>query len=165
MWWAGVFRTNGAERGVELSACDPVLRAGRRTFVADERCIGLRRSQAQGFSSDAALPNAQYRIAIASEPVPSLAPASLLIERGAVDDFRYADQEAELARLRMSEVTARQAAEAALAAAEAERNTAREAVEAARRNVEQAEADARAATMTLTHTVPPWSRQTPNWSG
>ncbi|HEX3995877.1 MAG TPA: methyltransferase domain-containing protein, partial [Acetobacteraceae bacterium] len=104
------------------------------------------------FASDIALPGAPYLIAIASEMVPKLAPVSLLIERGEADDFRSADQEAELVRLRISETKAREDAETERQAAEAERETARTAVEAARKSVEQAEADAKAATVTLTHT-------------
>jgi hypothetical protein len=91
-------------------------------------------------------------IAIASEGVPKLAPVSLLIERGEADNARSADQEAELVRLRLSEAKAREEAETERLAAEAERETARVAVEAARKSVEQAEADAKAATVTLTHT-------------
>jgi O-antigen biosynthesis protein len=104
------------------------------------------------FASDTALPSAPYLIAIASEMVPKLAPFSLLIERSEVDNVRSADQEAELVRLRLSETKAREDAETERQAAEAERETARVAVEAARKSVEQAEADAKAATVTLTHT-------------
>jgi SAM-dependent methyltransferase len=105
----------------------------------------FQRADEQSFSSDTALPGAPYLIAIASELVPRLAPVSLLIERSDIDNVGFADQQAELARLRISEAMAREAAEA-------ERETARLAVEAARRNAEQSEADARAAAVTLTHT-------------
>lgn len=104
------------------------------------------------FASDVALPWAPYLIAIASEGVPKLAPVSLLIERSEADNVRSADQEAELARLRISEAKAMEDAETERQAAEAERETARVAVEAARKSVEQAEADAKAAAVTLTHT-------------
>jgi SAM-dependent methyltransferase len=104
------------------------------------------------FASDTSLPRAPYLIAIASEVVPKLAPFSLLIERSEADNVRPADQEAELARLRISEAKARDDAEAERQAAEAERETARAAVETARKSVDQAEADAKAATVTLTHT-------------
>jgi hypothetical protein len=104
------------------------------------------------FASDTALPRAPYLIAIASETVPKLAPFSLLIERSEADNVRSADQEAELAHLRLSETKARDEAEVERQAAEAERETARVAVESARKSVEQAEADARSAAVTLTHT-------------
>jgi SAM-dependent methyltransferase len=97
------------------------------------------------FSSETTLLKAPYLIAIASELTPRLAPFSLLIERSDIDNVRFADQEAELIRLRASEAAAREAAET-------EREAARVAVEAARRNAEQAESDARAAAVTLTHT-------------
>jgi hypothetical protein len=103
------------------------------------------RVEDQAFSSDTALPKAPYLIAIASELVPKLAPVSLLVERSDIDNVRFADQEAELVRLRLAEAAARHAEEN-------EREAARVAVEAARRNAEQAEADARAAAVTLTHT-------------
>jgi hypothetical protein len=99
----------------------------------------------QMFMSETRLLNAPYLIAIASELTPKLAPFSLLIQRSDIDNIRFADQEAELARLRVSEAAAREAAET-------EREAARVAVEAARRNAEQAEADARAAAVTLTRT-------------
>jgi SAM-dependent methyltransferase len=104
------------------------------------------------FASDTALPAAPYLIAIASEVVPKLAPVSLLIERGAADNVRSADQEAELVRLRLSEAKAREEAENERQAAEAERATARAAVETAQKSVDQAEADAKAAAVTLAHT-------------
>ncbi len=110
------------------------------------------RAEDHAFASDSALPKAPYLIAIASEMVPRLAPFSLFIERSESDDVRSADQEAELVRLRISEENAREKAEAEREAAEAERETARAAVEAARKSLEQAEADAKAATVTLTHT-------------
>jgi SAM-dependent methyltransferase len=97
------------------------------------------------FMSDTVLPQAPYLIAIASEFVPSLAPISLLVERSDIDNVRFADQEAELNRLRIAEAAARQAEEN-------EREAARVAVEAARRAAEQAESDARSAAVTLTHT-------------
>jgi SAM-dependent methyltransferase len=103
------------------------------------------RANDECFSSDTALPRAPYLVAIASDLVPRLAPISLLIERSGSDDVRSADQDAELVRLRISEAAAR-------VAAETERENARVAVEAARRNAEQSESDARAATVTLTHT-------------
>ena len=90
------------------------------------------------FSLDTTLPRAPYLIAIASELAPRLAPFSLLIERSDIDNIRFVDQAAELERLRASEAAARESAEN-------ER-------EAARRAVEQAQSDARAATVTLTHT-------------
>ena len=80
----------------------------------------------QTFLLDTTLPRAPYLIAIASELVPRLAPLSLLVERSDIDNVRFTDQEAELDRLRISEA-------------------------AARRVAEQAEADARAATATLTN--------------
>lgn len=110
------------------------------------------RVEDQAFSSDTALPKAPYLIAIASELVPKLAPVSLLVERSDIDNVRFADQEAELVRLRLAEAAARLAEAAARHAEENEREAARVAVEAARRNAEQAEADARAAAVTLTHT-------------
>jgi SAM-dependent methyltransferase len=63
------------------------------------------------FSSDTALPNAPYLIAIASEIVPSLAPVSLLIDRIDVGNVnpRIADLEADLDRARVAEASARQA--------------------------------------------------------
>jgi len=97
------------------------------------------------FLSDTVLPKAPYLIAIASELTPRLAPISLLIERSDIDNLRFADQEAELVRLRTLETTLREAAAAADAAA-------REATDLVRKNAEQAEADARAAAVTLTHT-------------
>ena len=103
------------------------------------------RVEDQAFSSDTALSKAPYLIAIASEMVPRLAPVSFLVERSDIDNVRFADQEAELERLRLAEAAARQSEEN-------EREGARVAVEAARRSAEQAEADARAAAVTLTHT-------------
>jgi hypothetical protein len=103
------------------------------------------RADEQTFSSDTTLPKAPYLIAIASELFPRLAPISLLVERSDIDNVRFADQEAELARLRLAEAAARRAEQN-------EREAAAVAVEAARRNAEQAEADARAAAVTLTHT-------------
>jgi SAM-dependent methyltransferase len=103
------------------------------------------RADDEKFLLDTTLPKAPYLIAIASELAPRLAPVSLLVERGTIDTARFADQEAELERLRTSEAAAR-------VAAEVEREAARVAVEAARMSAEQAEADARAATVTLTHT-------------
>jgi SAM-dependent methyltransferase len=103
------------------------------------------RTDEHEFSSDTALPNAPYLIAIASSLVPRLAPVSLLLERSEIDNFRIADHEAEMTRLRISEVTARDASEA-------DREAARVAIEAARRTAEQSEADTRAAAVTLTHT-------------
>ena len=110
------------------------------------------RVEEQSFASDTVLPKAPYLIAIASELIPGLAPVSLLVERSDVDNVRFSDQDAELQRLRAAEAAAREAAanerEAARIAAEA----AQDAVEAAKRNTEQAEADARAVAVTLTHT-------------
>jgi SAM-dependent methyltransferase len=103
------------------------------------------RVEDQAFSSDTALPKAPYLIAIASELVPRLAPVSLLVERSDIDNVRFADQAAELDRLRLAEAAARRAEEN-------EREAARVAVEAARMNAERAEADAKAAAVTLTHT-------------
>ncbi len=103
------------------------------------------RTEDAAFASDTALPKAPYLIAIASELVPRLAPVSLLVESSDVDNGRFADQQAELERLRLSEAAARQAEES-------EREAARVAVETAQRSAEQAEADARAAAVTLTHT-------------
>jgi SAM-dependent methyltransferase len=103
------------------------------------------RAEEQAFSSETTLPRAPYLIAIASQTAPRLAPVSLLIERSELDNFRIADYEAELNRLRQSEAAAREAAEA-------DRETARVAVETARRTAEQSEADTKAAAVTLTHT-------------
>lgn len=110
------------------------------------------RADEQMFSSETRLLNAPYLIAIASELTPRLAPFSLLIERSDIDNVRFIDQEAELERLRVSERAAREAAEKEREAAEKEREAARVAVDAARRGAEQADAEARAAAVTLTHT-------------
>ena len=119
------------------------------------------------FTAEFSLPKAPYLIAIASELAPRAAPASLLIERSDIDNFRVADHEAELTRLRMSEAAAREmladarASEAALRAAE---EAAREAAEAearavleqaredARKALEHAQADTQAIAATLAHT-------------
>jgi len=96
------------------------------------------REDAETFSSESALPRAPYLIAIASELAPRLAPVSLLIQPSDIENRLSAEQETELDRLRRD--------------VEDEREQARLAVEAARRSAEQAEADARAAGVTLTHT-------------
>jgi ubiquinone/menaquinone biosynthesis C-methylase UbiE len=121
------------------------------------------RPEDQVFSVEITLPSAPYLIAIASELAPRVAPVSLLIERSDIENFRVADQTAELNRLRMSEAAAQEVAaglriseaaahEATQAEREAARRVVEQAEEAARRAVEQAEADARAAAVTLTHT-------------
>ena len=97
---------------------------------ASIRPLIFERAGEQTFSSDTALPDAPYLVAIASELVPSLAPVSLLIERSDIDNVKYAEQGAELVRLRISEAAGREAMEN-------EREAARVAVEAARGNAEQ----------------------------
>jgi len=137
---------HGHFRYVSLIRQRPMLVSG--LFPEETSSISpliFERTDEQTFASDTALPSAPYLLAIASDQVPRLAPISLLIERSEIDHVRFADQEAELVRLRASEAAARQAAED-------ERETARVAVEAARKNAEQSEADARAAAVTLTHT-------------
>jgi SAM-dependent methyltransferase len=106
------------------------------------------REQDSVFALESALPNAPYLIAIASELSPRLAPVSLLVERGFVDNVRFAEQEAELRRLRESEAAAIETAQAAHRQAEA----AHQEAEAAQRIANQAENDARAVNVTLTHT-------------
>ena len=110
------------------------------------------RANEQTFSLDTALPKAPYLIAIASELTPRLAPVSLLIERSDIDNIRFADQEAELMSLKVAEAKAREAVEVARETAEVAREEGRMAVDAARRYAEQSESDARAASVTLTHT-------------
>jgi SAM-dependent methyltransferase len=102
----------------------------------------------QSFSSDTVLPKAPYLIAIASESAPRLAPISLLIERSDIDNIRFADQQAELARLRISEAAAREAAAHEARLSEA----ASAAMDRSQRIAGQFEADARAAGVTLSHT-------------
>ena len=115
-----------------------------------------------GFSSDTLLPRAPYLIAIASDVAPPVAPFSLLVERGDIDNIRSSDRQAELERARQAEMAALQAETAAREAemaalqaaerAEAEARVAERAEAVARRTAERAEAEARAANETLTHT-------------
>lgn len=108
-----------------------------------------------GFSSDTLLPRAPYLIAIASNVAPPVAPFSLLVERGDIDNIRSSDRQAEMERARQAETAARQAeteARQAAERAEAEARMAERAEAAARRTAERAEAEARAANEALTHT-------------
>lgn len=101
-----------------------------------------------GFSSDTLLPRAPYLIAIASNVAPPVAPFSLLVERGDIDNIRSSDRQADLERACQAETAARRAAERAEAVA----RMAERAEAVARQAAERAEAEARAANETLTHT-------------
>jgi SAM-dependent methyltransferase len=140
-------------RYVSLVRQRPILASG---LIPEEPApispLIFERAGDQFFSSDITLPNCPYLIAIASESAPRLAPFSLLVERSDLDNIRYADQEAELDRLRQAEAIARRAAATTLTAIESERASARVALQAARRDVEQAVSDARSAAVTLSHT-------------
>jgi SAM-dependent methyltransferase len=92
------------------------------------------RTDERSFSSDVTLFGAPYLVAIASELAPRLAPVSLLVERSKVDNIGIIDFEAELARSRLAEAAAKDAAAAA------------------RKDAEQSEANARATAAHLTHT-------------
>jgi SAM-dependent methyltransferase len=106
------------------------------------------RAEDQAFSLDTVLPKAPYLIAIASELAPRLAPVSLLVERGELDNFRFAEQAAEIERSRQSEAAAREAADAARQATDAARQageTAHQAAETAHQVAHAARLDADAA--------------------
>src|ERR1700722_13442332 len=93
-------------RYVSLIRQRPMLASG---LIPEEAAsiapLIFERDDEQLFSSETTLLKAPYLIAIASELAPRLAPFSLLIERSDIDNVRFADHEAELERLRVSEAS------------------------------------------------------------